>query len=309
MVTLQMRQLAPVGVKYCAIFIDFENFFYTLENEYKLSQENASDSAIEIINNQLDELQEKIGPAIIKYAYADWAEFSDSKRELQRMGIRVFDVLSSIHKNSADIELSLAAQQIILTRDDITVIVIFAGDRDYMPIVQRISEAGRDPHLVGFEKSLSGDLKKQVGEGNYTLVEPPTVQVANQRVETEKESDDPLEKVEKIKGFNLSEEQVKTLVIAIQSYDHYKREYGSVKLSGFLVLGLKEALPYLDHNSRKAIFNSLVELGLIILEKRTSDYLEMLTDRPQEFIVFTIDEDRREIKQIREVFNLHFNQG
>ena len=88
----------------------------------------------------------------------------DPKKELQRLGIRIIDILSTEYKNSADIELSLAAQETILTRGDVDTIVIFAGDRDYMPIANRARESGKNLHFVGFEKSLSGDLKRLVGK-------------------------------------------------------------------------------------------------------------------------------------------------
>ncbi len=70
------------------------------------------------------------------------------------MGIRAIDVLSNVHKNSADIELSLAVKEVILIRADIRTIVVFAGDRDYMPTALRVRERGRRLHFVGFEVSL-----------------------------------------------------------------------------------------------------------------------------------------------------------
>ena len=146
--------------KLVAVFIDFENFYYALTNLYGLSYEQASGSALSMIGNSLDSLRGDLGEFVIMQAYADWSDLDEPKTELQKMGIRVFDVLSSIHKSSTDLELSLALQEILLTRDDINTIIIFSGDRDYMPIALRIRERGKLVHFVGFPENLSGDLKK-----------------------------------------------------------------------------------------------------------------------------------------------------
>lgn len=216
---------------FAAVFIDFENFYYSLTNLYELSFEDPGETAVALIDNQIEKLKEKCGEIIIRQAFADWRSMQVPKAELQKMGIRIIDILSTGYKNSADIELSLAAQEILLTRDDIATIIIFAGDRDYMPIANRTREKGKTVHFVGFEKSLSGDLKRLVGEGNYSYARPeeigsytkPGVFVSGDAMNSDHL---PME--------DLDPNQKKAALAALDSFDRYKGAFGCVKVSVFL---------------------------------------------------------------------------
>ena len=249
--------------KLAAVFIDFENLYYTLTNSYKKSYEAANEATISMIGNALEELRGIAGEFIIRMAFADWGRLSEPKRELQRMGIRIVDVLSTEYKNSADIELSLSAQDVILTREDIETITIFAGDRDYMPIANRIREKGKKLHFVGFESNLSGDLKKLIGEGNYSHLDIETCSISGH-----KRNEHPnVQSIQtSVKGVALSPDQIKAAEAAIEAFDEYSVKYGSVKIGGFLVDRLAKALPNCEHLERKAVFRSLESLGMLTTE-------------------------------------------
>ncbi|MEM0160069.1 MAG: NYN domain-containing protein, partial [Candidatus Micrarchaeaceae archaeon] len=246
-----------------AVFIDFENFYYSLTNLYGFSYDEVSGTAISIIGNSLDRLQDSLGEFITRQAFADWTELTEPKRELQKMGIRTIDFLSTAHKNSTDIELSLSVQEAVLTRDVLNTIVIFAGDTDYMPVALRTRERGKLLHFVGFRESLSGDLKKILGNGNYSYADTKSLSVDTERPEPLPESDS-----NDIVELNLY--QRKAAEAAIQAFDSYKDQYGSVKLGGFLIDRLAKALPELDHLQRKRTFQDLEDLGLLNIQQKQS---------------------------------------
>jgi uncharacterized LabA/DUF88 family protein len=273
-----------------AFFVDFENFYYTLTDQFQMPATSANEISATLIGEALDKVHRNLGEFVIRMAFADWTDFSGPKKELQKMGIRTVDILSTKYKNSADIELSLSVQEVVLTREDVHSVVIVAGDRDYMPIALRIRERGKLLHIIGFEENLSGDLKKLVGEGNYSYIEVRKSSVGDQEQV-------PLLEPKSVKHFGktikLTPDQIVTVEMAIRAYDEYKPKFGSVKLSGFLVDRLAKALPNLDHLQRKEVFSSLVNLEVI------KTYQKEAYARDEVFTVFEINEDNDIVKKFR----------
>ena len=277
--------------KLAAVFIDFENFYYSLTNTYNKTYPEADEASVSMIANALDGLKDKVGEFVIRQAFADWSRLQGPKKELQRMGIRIVDVLATQYKNSSDIELSLAAQEVGLTRKDVDTIVIFAGDRDYMLIANRIREMGKDLYILGMKSTLSGDLKKLVGEGNYSYLDLENYSLATDEAELEVQGVRTA-----VKGIALSADQTKAAEAAILEFDRNKERYGSVKLKEFIVNRLAEVLPDLEHLQRKDVFKSLVDLGILRTESRSPsvDYVDSYP-----FTVFIVEESNVVVKQIR----------
>ncbi len=290
---------------FAAVFIDFENFFYSLTNLYELPYEDAGEVAVVLIANQIEKLKKECGEIIIRQAFADWRSMQIPKTELQKMGIRIIDILSTEYKNSADIELSLAAQETLLTRDDIATLVIFAGDRDYMPIANRTREKGKTLHFVGFEKSLSGDLKRLVGEGNYSYARPEDIPTYTK---TGRQTSSELVNSEHPAIEDLDPNQKRAAVAALDSYDKYREKFGCVKVSVFLMESLSKTLPELDHLGRKKIFASLEQAGLLITEKKTPETPDSFGNQFP-YTVFTIDEKNRFVKELRKSRKTSFSEG
>ena len=88
----------------------------------------------------------------------------------------------------------------------------------------------------------------------------------------------------------LDEDQKKALQAAAEAHKEYVPKYGSVKLSGFLVVKLAKALPEISHLDRKKIFNTLVERGLVQLQREKDA-------RGDRFLVFTVAESPPLVKQ------------
>lgn len=156
------------GMGFCSILVDFENLFFSLLN-YRPDL-NAGQELVTV----LDKLRYKIKEEyqlmpILNRSYADFQknyEMADVQGDLQLAGFEPQFIHSKPSKNSADILLSIDAMEITVKRNDIRCIIICAGDSDYLPITRRILEYGKQVLLAGFSFSMSGDLKRQVGEDN-----------------------------------------------------------------------------------------------------------------------------------------------
>jgi uncharacterized LabA/DUF88 family protein len=153
-----------------ALFIDYENIHWTMVREYNLEPEISRFTAV------LKERAEKICHVSYVAAYADFdnPEFHGLQSEFQRNNVETRHVFSKTfgvtRKNAADIEMSLDAQEMSASRPDITTFVLVCGDRDFIPIVKRLQQKGKEVHIIGLRASTSRDLQNFVGS-NYTAVE------------------------------------------------------------------------------------------------------------------------------------------
>jgi uncharacterized LabA/DUF88 family protein len=283
-----------------AIMIDFDNIYASLTNQYGYNSTDAKEKTIKVIGNTLDHLNNSLHfTPIIRQAIADWSMYSEIPNELYTMGVKVSHVKAMYGKNSADIELSLNLLEVMLTRPEIDVLVIFAGDRDYLPVAQRVQERAKQIIFYSYEKCLSGDIKKLVGEDNYWYLDPNSDDIiTDEKVEIdeviEKDTTEAQEDVEA--QTELNQDQIKALHAAIEADNEYGPIYGSVRLSGFLVDKLASALPEISHLNRKEIFETLVDKGLIETE---------ISESPFEsgFTVFKIKKDHALVKKEMEKIN------
>jgi uncharacterized LabA/DUF88 family protein len=155
-------------MKYAAIFVDYENVYYHLRNKYADVLE-LSDFVVELLMNLQKHLEEKYGlRSIIQKAYADYERIKATPQgSLYLMGVEAVYVLGTDHKNAADMKLCIDAMEVLYTRPEIETFVIFAGDRDYIPLIQHLKKQAKSVIAVGFEGSFSGDLMTNVGRDNF----------------------------------------------------------------------------------------------------------------------------------------------
>ena len=158
----------PADKSYAALFVDFENIFYFLQNEYA-DLPDLTEYALEILRNLREYLENELNVApIVRYAYADFEKLSAAPLgSLYLMGIETRNVLGTGHKNAADMRLSIDAMQVLYTRPEITTFVFVAGDRDYIPVIQHIQTQARTVKAVAFRGSLSGDLLQNIREEHF----------------------------------------------------------------------------------------------------------------------------------------------
>lgn len=273
-----------------SIFVDYENLVISLTNRYNLSKSEAVVRVLDVLGNIEQTLGERGIRVVRREAFADWSEYPAASKEFYRMGYRTRSVGATVHKNSADIELSLSVQEVMLQSQTVKVIVIAAGDRDYMPIAMRAIESAKDLIFVSFKESLSGDLRELVGPNGYMYIDSENGTLFSPGAEPKiPVSSVALNKAAPPGGLTFDEELA--LRTAISSYDEYKPKYGDARLSGFLVIGLAKSLPHLSHLERKNVFTSLQKKGMV----RT-----MVKEFQGEvFSVFHVVEENQAVKEER----------
>ncbi len=241
-----------------AVFVDYENLVISLTNRYGTSKSDAAVRVLDILEN-IEQALEQMGVRVVRReAFADWSEYPASSKELYRMGYRTRSVGATVHKNSADIELSLSVQEVMLQSQSVAVMVIAAGDRDYMPIAMRAIESAKNLVFVSFKESLSGDLKELVGPDGYLYIDPEGGTLFPPGSESSVAAP-----AKDAPPAGLTKDEEFALRAAILAYDEYRPKYGDARLSGFLVVGLAKALPYLSYMERKDVFTSLQRKGAV----------------------------------------------
>lgn len=274
-----------------ALLIDYDNIYVSLVNDYDYKRSKAQGKTIIILGKVLLHVENDLGlTPIIREAIADWSMYPDVPNELYTMGVRVAHIKSTVGKNSADIELSLRLQEIMLTRHDIDVLIVLAGDRDYLPVAQRVHEKGKRIVFCSFDRCLSGDIKMLVGKKNYWFIDPETNEIVTEE-ERRKKTGAKKSKSKTTKP-TLDESSKKALRAAIKAEEEYGPKFGSVRLSGFLVDKLAKALPGKSHLERKDIFSLLVERDFIKLKTESDRH-------GTDFTVFNVNKQKQVVKSIK----------
>lgn len=156
--------MEKVMSKHTAMFIDLENVFYFLRNHFGLTEEGATNAAVDVISYLLNDIGQKHGHRVtLGRAYLDMDRTQMEIRRLTYLGIKAEHVTSTPHKSSADIELSLDALALHYERPECETFYIVGGDRDYLQICRRLRENLKTVYIAGFEKALSADLREYVG--------------------------------------------------------------------------------------------------------------------------------------------------
>lgn len=276
------------GTRFCAILVDFENLFFSLLN-YRADL-NAGQELVQVLDKLRSYIRDEHNYLpILNRAYADYQknyEMADVQGDLQLAGFEPQFIHSKPSKNSADILLSIDAMELTVKRDDIVCFVICAGDSDYLPIIRRVLEYGRQVILCGFTFNMSGDLKRQVGEKNiihlnHLLPKNPqlgtTPQHAGGFVPQEAEVDFGLEEAW---IDDITDDEEKVLRLIVSDYQRHERE---VWVGPFI----RDVVPYetgLQHLSRFDIQDIIDQLKAKAIIK-----VRKVPGKPHPYSVFTLN--------------------
>lgn len=269
------------GVGFCSILVDFENLFFSLM-KYRPDL-NAGPELVHLLDQLRYRIKEEFNLLpILNRSYADYQknyEMAEVQGDLQLAGFEPQFIRSKPSKNSADILLSIDAMEITVQRDDIKCIVICAGDSDYLPIIRRVLEYGKQVYLCGFNFSMSGDLKRQVGEDNILLLNDMLPKSEGVEVPYYRE-EDVVFPPETEWQEELSNEEELLLGLIIQEYHKHERD---VWVGPFI----RDTVPYepeLQHLSRFDITDLIDALkwkGTICVRK--------VPGKPHPYSVFSIN--------------------
>lgn len=101
------------------------------------------------------------GPIVVSRAYADWSQRVNAgyRRQLVDRAIDLTQMFPlSATKNGADIRLAIDVVEDLFRLDDVTHVVLVAGDSDYVALAQRVKRLGRTIVAVGVSGATSRAL-------------------------------------------------------------------------------------------------------------------------------------------------------
>lgn len=156
-----------------AVYWDFENIHAAV------LEEKEGEGTYRRVFNEIQDPVVKIG-AIVRYvsglgtiainrAYANWERFSSYRLALLEHSIDLIQIFppGGKAKNGADIRLAIDVIQDILVFPHITTVVIISGDSDYISLVQRCKQQGRDVFGIGVQRAASQFLIKSCNEFKF----------------------------------------------------------------------------------------------------------------------------------------------
>jgi len=110
------------------------------------------------------------GAVAISRAYADWAAPANTRYQKQLIE-RAVDLVQLFNtsgtKNGADIRLAIDVVEDLFRLQDVSHVVIVAGDSDYIPLAQRARRLGRVVVGIGVDGSTSAAFKNACDEFSY----------------------------------------------------------------------------------------------------------------------------------------------
>ncbi len=153
-----------------AVFVDFENLFYSLKSRNEGTGIRTRDLSLDILHGLLHKLRGSGTPMVLGRSYAAFDAYPGSEvaHDLALMGLDPqYVLISHSGKNSADIQLALDVARVVFRRPDIAQIVIVSGDRDFIPLARQVLEEGRELRVVSIPDTTSGDLRERVGAERF----------------------------------------------------------------------------------------------------------------------------------------------
>jgi len=267
-------------LRFCAVFVDFENVYYTLANSTVPSADTPLDQAIELLANLRPHLRDAFGSTLaVGRAYGDFDRIGGAQGQLQLLGFNPRFMVATSRKNSSDILLSIDAIETLLTRPELDMFVIVGGDRDYLPIVLRMRELLKRVLVVGFHSTTSGDLRVVIGEDNFIpadsllprRAEPPAPEKSNggllpaspvAPVTPSGVGRAPYSPTTYSPSVDPNDEEVCMREFILASYRH-----GEEVWLGPFLRNLSEKLTHLDHRGRTELLSRLVARGAITISK------------------------------------------
>ncbi len=162
-----------------AVYIDFDNIVISRYNQLHGAKKFTTDRARNFDSTSDDPIGTRIkdatvdigavldfassfGSIVISRAYADWSATVNASYQKQLIDravdlTQLFTTTQSM-KNGADIRLAVDVVEDLFRLDDITHVVIVAGDSDYIALAQRCKRLGRYVVGIGVAGSTSKSL-------------------------------------------------------------------------------------------------------------------------------------------------------
>src|SRR5690349_885900 len=139
-----------------AVFIDFDNIEIGVKNTLRRDFD---------VNPVLAALKER-GEILTKLAYGDWTRHGQMSRSLSQHGVQTGQRHPGPRgdKNGADINLSLDALEMALTKPHIDAFAIVSGDSDFISLVEKLKQYNKTIYVVGGKAFTSTILQRNCRE-------------------------------------------------------------------------------------------------------------------------------------------------
>ncbi len=152
-----------------AVLMDYQNLHHYLKGRVRGGLAPA-EAALEVLEGLRERLAEDDIRISTGRAYADYGGLDDHTRHVQRAlylhGIQPTYVPNTVHRNTTDLQLAIDALD-LAADTNITTFVLVAGDRDFVPVAQRLQAAGRNVLAVAFRDHLSSHLLNYTHGGEF----------------------------------------------------------------------------------------------------------------------------------------------
>ena len=140
-----------------AIFIDFENLIYGL------NQEHGEQRAFELFSARpLLDFASSFGQPCEIRAYADWRMKAVNRfqTQLYQVGAELVHVLGRFGKNSVDVRMAVDLTELVVSADHPELVMIVSGDRDFIHVLRCLKRYRRKIIGVAPRGAWSDDLRQ-----------------------------------------------------------------------------------------------------------------------------------------------------
>ncbi len=270
-----------------ALFVDFENLRLGVPEPHAKTE-----SAIDVLSKLLQRLEKEGKRVLIRRSYADWEGegLEGVQGQLSLMSFLPVYVLGLAGKNSADLEMSLDCMDILLSREDVERFILVAGDRDFIPIVRRVVEAGKQVRIAAFRASTSADLVEVAGRRNFIdlgrFLESPVRMSATMTMTAPRTIEEALAEPDE-PPYDPSEDDLeRTMRLVVQADRKYRGR--GIWLVPFFKEWMNPEFAGMNNESRKGILGALSSEKSVTVETRedglgrSNSYSVLVPDREHE---------------------------
>jgi hypothetical protein len=224
----------------------------------------------------------------ISRAYSDFTELGEQayyvQRDLMLRGIEPRFVPVGVDPNVMDMRLCVDVMG-SLGRSEWSTLVLITADREFLPLIQAASDAGKRVVLVCLKQGASSQLVEHLTAGIFVDARP-LLSVSDPAVGAFDSADAPTEVFESIESLPYDIDR-DALEVIIRHFGQYKEIYLTP-----LLRKLSDELGHLEGHDPKGLIGDLEACGAVRLEKRRGSRYD--------FTVLLLNADHPEVIRARE---------
>ena len=289
-----------------AVFVEIDDLHRALRERCEVEASDARDAALQILQRLLARLRDEGDVMVLGRSYAAFDAWPGNEiaHDLALLGLDPQYVLVSHNgQNSADVQLTFDVARVLFRRDDIGLIVVVSGNRDFLPLARQVLEEGRDLRIVSFSDTTSGDLRERVGAARFwdaqTFVVGDALPDDGEPVVTDgRRAIRPIGSRDAARsgplrgaaesavvvgripvtwsGPTSDDEQEERVRLCLELMMRSRMRHGSreIWLSPFLKGPMSQHFAHVVHPDRRALINLLRDRGVIRIEERENQFAE-----------------------------------